>query len=552
MILTSKIRIVSSSKLLLLVILFVGLLGFTGVALAQSGLSISVTPSLIELSVEPGRTWESSVKVINNNQFDLTVYANVVNFAPQGESGQGAFLPIEAGGDKTTVAEWLTVSSDPIVIPRESSTEVPLLLTVPANAAPGGHYAAIMIGTKPPESSNITAVRTSQIVTALFFARVTGDVIENGTIRSFRPTDFVVGSPTATFELRFENNGNVHLQPQGEIVIKNMWGATRGLIPINRETHFGNVLPNSIRKFEFTWSGAFSLTDIGRYTAEVALAYGEDARKFSSFSTSFWVLPLKGITLALIVLFGLIFFLRFVVRSYVRRMLVLAGVDPNMGKRVPVSLPKLPGKDVRIIKTAMLTAPVKNGFSDFKSKMRAVPILKDKFYAVLEFIYQYKLFFISVLVFIVLVVGIIFFFKSVLTKEVPYEITVDREGEDVTLSSEQIEFDANNSTEDIQTETVVSDSSSQPFTLILTNASGKSGVAGTLKTELENDDYVVDELRSDLTGVKNRTVIIYSKEVEESALKLSERLNNALLSALSDTTGPPEIEVLIGTDYLEE
>ena len=37
------------------------------------GVTLSVTPTLIELSAEPDRSWESSIKVINNNSFELTV-----------------------------------------------------------------------------------------------------------------------------------------------------------------------------------------------------------------------------------------------------------------------------------------------------------------------------------------------------------------------------------------------------------------------------------------------------------------------------------------------
>lgn len=67
------------------------------------GVTLSVTPTLIELSAEPDRSWESSIKVINNNSFELTVYATVVNFAPDGENGQGMFIPRPTEGDGTTI-----------------------------------------------------------------------------------------------------------------------------------------------------------------------------------------------------------------------------------------------------------------------------------------------------------------------------------------------------------------------------------------------------------------------------------------------------------------
>ncbi len=518
---------------------------------SAQAISFSVTPSLIEVSAEPGRSWESSIKVVNNNAFDLTVYAEVLNFEPLGESGQSTFIPIsQTEQDGTTIAEWFTVSSDPVVIPRESSAAVPIKLTVPASAAPGGHYAAIQIGTRPPETSGEQIVRTSQIVTALFFARVAGDVVESGTVRSFRANQILLGRPEATFELRFENKGNVHLQPQGEIIIKNMWGAVRGTIPINQQTHFGNVLPESIRLFEFTWSGAFSLADIGRYTAEVTLAYGDDARQFTNRTTSFYVVPIKALTLSILLLLALILFARFVIRSYVRRMLVLAGVDPDVGRGVIVRAGKLPGSDVRITATRV-SAPVRAGYLDYRTRLRSVYAYKDKFLTTLHFVLAYRAFFLSILAIMVIVYAVTVFFGVVTKTDVPYEVTIEGTGEDVTLSSEQIHYNSQNETSSLPSVEELPVVNAQDFTLILTNASGKSGVAAALKTELESSGYEVDELRSDLTGTKKRSVIVYAPELEREALRLSEALRGALLSA--DATGASEgtVNVFVGADWVD-
>lgn len=518
------------------------------------GVTLSVTPTLIELSAEPDRSWESSIKVINNNSFELTVYATVVNFAPDGENGQGMFIPRPTEGDGTTIAEWLTVSEEPIVIPRESSVAVPVKLVVPKDASPGGHYAAIQIGTKPPAQSEGQSVRTSQVVTSLFFARVAGDVYEDGTIRSFRSERFIVGKPESSFELRFENKGNVHLKPQGEIVIKNMWGVVRGTIPINQQTHFGNVLPKSIRQFNFTWNGVFSLTDIGRYTAEVTLAYGSDSRHFASLATSFYVIPLKGLILALLFVLVSAYFIRFVIRSYVQRMLYLAGVDPMISRGVLVPASKLPGRDVRIMGRTRVAAPVQVGYHDLRARLASVSALRDKIHTISSFILSYRIFFICVLITGLLGILGVRYALIVTDNDVPYEVTIDHSGESVTLSSEQILYDANHEvtppTVDITSDEAINPA--QSYTLILTNASGRSGVAGALKTELETAGYTVDSLRSELLELKPKTVVIYDPALEKEALALSELLGKALLSSSNAPEIKNAINVLIGSERAGE
>ena len=252
-------------------------------ALAQSALSLSVSPTIFDMSANPTQEWTSTVRVINPNPYELKVFANVVNFRPQGEDGQGRFVPIvEEESKGKSMAEWVDVTREEIIIPAEQTKELPFTITVPEDAPPGGHFAAMLIGTKPPEERSSSQMVTSQIVTSLLFLRVTGDVNEDGDIRSFRTADRVIEKPEAIFELRFENKGNVHILPQGEIQIKNMWGQERGIIPINRNTLFGNVLPDSVRQYRFSWTGEWSIADMGRYTAIASLAYGEDVRKFSS------------------------------------------------------------------------------------------------------------------------------------------------------------------------------------------------------------------------------------------------------------------------------
>lgn len=92
----------------------------------------------------------------------------------------------------------------------------------------------------------------------------------------------------------------------------------------------------------------------------------------------------------------------------------------------------------------------------------------------------------------------------------------------------------------------------QLYQLVLVNASGRSGIAAELKSELEREGYRVDELRSDLTGAKERTVIVFDPTYEEAALALSARLGNALLSASTEAADKAVLTVFIGAQYVTE
>lgn len=512
----------------------------------SAGLSMSVTPTLFEMSAQPFQTWESSVKVINNNATPLTIYADVVNFEPQGESGHGKFLPVfENFTEGATLAEWITVPEESFVIPAESSVAVPLTVRVPEDAAPGGHFAAILIGTKPPNDDQPFQITTSQIVTSLFFVRIEGDVVENGIVRTFTSSDSFVATPDLTFEVRFENKGNVHLQPQGEIVITNMWGKERGVIPINQQTHFGNVLPESIRKFEFAWKGEQSFTDIGRYTASLTLGYGQDSRKFVTKSTHFWIVPVAQVLTVLGTVFGIILFFTFVIRAYVRRMLTMAGVEAY----VPPSQRQgrlMRTGDVVISEKVSVRAPLKAGVSDLRTRLSHTKAFTDTFATLARFVVQYKFFFVSVLVCMVIGLLVWHFFSQVMTAQRAYEVTIENPDTDVVISSEEILYQKEAS-EITSVDTV----DAQDFELILINSGDTPGAAAAMKRELESQGYAVAALQSDFEESKERTVIVYDVQVQEAALTLSKKLEGALLSARpGDTvTNPPNMSVYIGNDY---
>jgi len=388
--------------------------------LAEESQILSVTPPLFQLSVEPGDVWQSNIKVVNGNSYPLTVYADVVNFDATGEGGQGSFTPVfDSGQDNTTLAEWIEIVGGPHVIPPEQTKDVPFFVDIPEDASPGGHYAAILISTEPSENSgdNKFAVQTSQAVTSLFFVRIEGDVEEVGSIREFAPIEKFLETPAVELSLRFENKGNVHLQPRGDILITNMWGTERGKIPVNYQTHFGNVLPDSIRNFSFLWESEFHITDIGRYTAEAVLTYGENGSKSATSITHFWVIPVKATLLTLTVVIVFVGLIVLMVRAYIRRMLSLAGVDPDVsndqGETFETELPR-----------AKLSAPIKDGVLDLRTQLSTSKGSDHVLKTVFGFLVKYKLFFISLSVLIIIFIVTAVYIGGATDTDKEYEVII--------------------------------------------------------------------------------------------------------------------------------
>lgn len=404
---------------------------------AQEKQVVSVTPPLFQLSINPGDIWQSSVKVVNGNPYPLTVYAEVFNFKAVGEMGQGRFIPLaESGNDKATLAEWINLPAGPYVIPPEQTVDVTFFVEVPENASPGGHYAAIQISTEPPKDTGELAVLTSQVVTSLLFMRVEGDMHESASIREFRAVDSFLDVPDATFSLRFENKGNVHLQPKGDIVITNMWGTERGTIPVNYQTHYGNVLPGTIRDFTFSWKSDFKMTDIGRYKAIATLGFGEDEIQNVTSVAYFWVIPIKWTLIVLAILGIFITLITLMVKAYVRRMLMLAGVDVDAQK----TKESITEKESRVPRQTLHTyravaAPIRDGVLDLRTRLNTAEESLDVITTIGRFILSYKWFFISIGILIIIFVAVTLYISNATEQNQEYQVTVE-EGATTSVSTE--------------------------------------------------------------------------------------------------------------------
>jgi hypothetical protein len=493
---------------------------FPHLLFAQGSVTFSVSPTIFDLSANPGQSWRSTIRVINANPYELTVTVTPVNFTPSEDGGTPQFIPVATSTkDGSSLAEWITTPTA-LVVNAEQTAELPLLISVPNNAPPGGYYAALLISTQSVnDGEKRTQVLTSQVISSLVFLRVSGELVETSSIRSFRSTDYIVNRPTATFELRIENKGNVHVQPQGEITITNMWGQKRGTIPVNQQTLFGNVLPNSVRRYAFDWTSEWSISDIGRYTAEATLAYGYESKQFMSAETSFWVIPWK-IILSLIALFGGFFwFIAWAIRLYVRKMLSLAGVSYDT---VPTTLTVH-----KPLPKPSIAAPFEAGILDLRNELGESDSLRSKVITAVLFVRLYWVFFVAVVTVVCFITFLVWFVMDARTESREYSVTVPE-------TTEQLPTTEPNGT-------------GPRMMLRVINQSGSSSGLDILNETLQNSRFAVADV-STSTATETTTTIVYSPNVRQDAQELSLILGDAKLVQSEQVQQTDEIVIYLGTD----
>ena len=319
-----------------------GLFGLTlAILLAPSAHAMTISPPNYDYtSVNRGDVIMDVIKVYNDNKdASITLYPFLQNFtfkAGDEEGGTPVFYDPQTDPYGTAMAKWIKVDTKPLVIAPGARAMVPFSINIPADASPGGHFGTVVFATQPPDDPGVVTIGSQ--VGVLIMMRVNGDIKEAGSITEFgfaKPKPWYNYLPVDFF-VRFENSGNVHLRPTGNLFITDMTGRQVASIMINPE--FRSILPKSIRKFTFNWTkkeggekqsalwNEWHNFAIGRHKAQLVMLYGTE-NKMVSGNLAFYVWPWRLICIALGILLLILFiftigknsFERAVIKKYERK-----------------------------------------------------------------------------------------------------------------------------------------------------------------------------------------------------------------------------------------
>jgi len=301
-------------RFFLFFVLFLGIFFIQGylVGYAQEDNGIKVSPAIIEERVEPGQILRSYLYVTNRTKTAQTYYVSKMNMTGLTEKGDPEFGD-DAGA--STLSSWISVPVTPVIVPGSGTKGIPFSIQIPVNAPPGGHFAGIFVSTVPDSAEKKNAFAIGVQAGTIVSLRVAGDVREESQIRNFFTDKIVYDIPEVKLTAKVENTGNTLVRPTGSIEIFDWFGKKVATLVVNENG--GAVLPRNTRAYETVWKGEGFV--LGKYTANLGLSYGDNAKKTAYTTVTFWVFPTKmvisivvGIILFIVVIFG-------GARAYVRR-----------------------------------------------------------------------------------------------------------------------------------------------------------------------------------------------------------------------------------------
>jgi hypothetical protein len=291
----------------------------TPTASTVGGNGMKVSPVRTDITINPGQSNTVTVNVQNVTSLPAELQVLVNDFtADKNESGQPAIiLDASKYAPSHSLKRFITSPIPNITLQPNEQKAVKITITVPKDAAGGGYFGAIRFA--PASASNDKNISLSASVGSLILLKVPGNIKDDLRLASLdvRKGNSVrvlfTNGKNITAVVRFENRGDVQEQPFGKFVLK-QGNKVLQTTEVNNTDPRGNVLPDSIRKFEVNLDKVGSF---GKYNLQGNFGYGTNGQLLSG-QTTFYVVPVPLIVLAIILLL-VILFLIFGLPKMIRR-----------------------------------------------------------------------------------------------------------------------------------------------------------------------------------------------------------------------------------------
>ena len=266
---------------------------------------IQISPLTYKYEISEGANEQGKVIIKNLNSENLNYIIEKENFSYVTDDGAPSFsAPKDASNvGLTTLADWITITSptEGMLAPSEER-EITFTVSIPENAEPGGHYAAVFAKTVKKTTEGKTELGVSSRVGTLVLVSVPGETIKTNGITEFTSPSFIWRGPV-DFTMKVENTGTIHYESIGSVDIKPMIGSTK---KVDMGTHI--IIPKNVRNYIGSWSSKYP---IGYY--KITASATDGSGNIVTKTATLWAIPIVIVgpsLLGLLILFLLIRFFK--------------------------------------------------------------------------------------------------------------------------------------------------------------------------------------------------------------------------------------------------
>lgn len=274
----------------------------------EGPIALRISPLSYDLEINPGEQKSGKIYIENISDNDIEIQAEFSNFFID-DSGNYIFTDdkdIENQDLKPYLMNgWFSLNESQFTLGRGENKIVDYKVSVPGDANLGGHYGVIFFRStcqapddKAVVSTDKSSVCVSGRVGTLFLVQVGGNGVKRGALKKIDIPKLSLRDKE-NLSIEIKNVGNTHFQPEGNIIVTNLFGQEISKMEIKDKT----ILPTTSRIFseDLTRDDLF-----GFYKIHGSIKDGDGS--FMSFNRYVFMPPWKQILISFFVLGTIILF----------------------------------------------------------------------------------------------------------------------------------------------------------------------------------------------------------------------------------------------------
>jgi hypothetical protein len=248
---------------------------------------ITVWPLVIDEELSPRDGFTKKITINSSYENRKAVLYATVNEITVDEVGKVKEFVSPVATDRTnTVTSWIEITRGRIEVGPTESIEVPITITTHPQAKPGDYYAFIgfVEASKRYEAEAVAlAGQAKGVVLKISIIDSRKDSLH---IKSFYIDRFVTGETNRIVTIEVENTGDLPVIPTGEIIFYNYRGEETVSVPVT-----GNLEAIEPGVTQSLTANVPLKNTLGKYKANLALAYGDNQKAMLYDTTFFYMMP---------------------------------------------------------------------------------------------------------------------------------------------------------------------------------------------------------------------------------------------------------------------
>lgn len=257
---------------------------------------VSLSPRLIDVSLEPRDTSNQVIVVTNTAPVKTTFFVFVNNVTVGLEGGVQEFIPPSMSDRTSSLSSWMEIQRSGFDIDPQSAKEVPLVIKMDSRANPGVYHALVSVAPGRNVDEAEALVRGGQAPSVLVTVTYEKKLMDSLKLVQFFVKKFITHTTAENMTYRLENTGDTEVKPTGDIILYNQKGEEVAALPVNVEGK--TIQPGTSVSFPVTLKDN---TLFGKYKAFLTVRYGSQGAAIYD-TVYFYFFPWQKILISFIVL----------------------------------------------------------------------------------------------------------------------------------------------------------------------------------------------------------------------------------------------------------